>query len=264
MGWFLAPLGISIYKGIKGKKKLKKAKKLRNRAQEQYAQSLAAYEVAQKHFEQEMLGLSSLHVQTMAGVVSSYIDVMKPFVSMSHRQIKPLHMLSADELDFEPIRCASLKAKNVLASGLFITCVGQLPVLAPFAMGPMGPILGGFMINKQGKKAYRRAKEYAARVDVGCGEMELMMTKLQGVVEYIHELEEVIGLLSGMLEDYVAELRVLSPDEVDEDYLMQGYLIAKTLCDVCQIQIFDEDVRIREDFVQTMTDTHDFIEQIAV
>ena len=49
-----------------------------------------------------------------------------------------------------------------------------------------------------------------------------------------------------------------------EDYFTQAYLIAKTLCDVCQIQIFDEDVQIREDFVQTMTDAHDFIEQIAV
>lgn len=264
MGLFLfAPLGYGVYKGIKGKKKLKKAKKLRNHAQEQYEKQHAAYQDAQKKLEQEICDLSSRRVETMAGVVSSYIDVMKPFLSMSHRQLKPLHMLSANDLNFESIRCASLKAKNVLALGLFTACTSQLPILAPFAMGPMGPILGGFMINKQGKKAYRRAKEYAARVDVGCGEMELMMSKLQGVVHYIHELTEVIGLLSEMLEEYVSELRDMSPDACREDYFTQGYLIAKTLCDVCQIQIFDEDIQIREDFVHTMMDAHDFIEQIA-
>ena len=264
MGWFLAPLGIGIYKGIKGKKKLKKAKKLRNRAQEQYAQSLAAYQAAQKNFEQEMLDLSALRIQTMAGVVSSYVDVMKPFLSMSTRHLKPLKMLAANDLDFESIRCKSLKAKNILALGCTTVLTSQIPILAPFVVGPVGPILGGFMINKQGKKAYRRAKEYAARVDVGCGEMELVKTKLQGVVQYIYEIEKVIGLLSDVLEDYVAELCEMSPDEVNEDYFTQGYLIAKTLCDVCQIQVFDEDVQIREDFVQTMMDAHDFIEQIAV
>lgn len=264
MGLFLlAPLGYGLYKGIKGKKKLKKAKKLRNRAQEQYAQSLAVYEAAQKKLEQEILDLSALRVQTMAGVVSSYVDVMKPFLSMSTRHLKPLKMLGANDLDFESIRCKSLKAKNILALGFTTVLTSQLPILAPFVVGPIGPILGGFMMNKQGKKAYRRAKEYAARVDVGCAEMDLMKTKLHGAVQYIHEIEYVIGLLSDILEEYVVELCEMSPDEVNEDYLMQGYLIAKTLCDVCQIQIFDEDVQIREDFVQTMIDTHDFIKQMA-
>lgn len=112
--------------------------------------------------------------------------------------------------------------------------------LGAVTIGPAIAI-GGFMLASEGRKAMRQARDYEAKVDVACEQIDTAIHALDAINKRCNEIQRVVEQLAKRLHIETQKLKSIKNlrKQSSKKAFHQAALIAKALADVLTVQVID-------------------------
>lgn len=226
---------------VGGFEKMEKAKKIAKKAKKHYKKARKSAEKAQNYTNQLAEEYGQLQQKVKLNTIGRFIKYIES-IGRRGNQNDMYYLEGLEEFSPEQIKkykASTIEEKQTLATlGTGGIALGSLALGGIFAIPAV--ILGGFLLEDEGKKVLKKARKYRAKVDIEIAKFKAYEDFLGQVQRQINELTTLVNELDSKATPLLTELESKEFDsDRDAKQFQQVGLLITALSETIKTPILD-------------------------